>query len=122
MVKKKSNKRKNSYIKRLRKRHNVRSKQYAGWRKQFKNSYMSRLRSRKRSRTRNQKGGTLLIKKMLLNKKPHNCPPGKSWDNVAKECRKMTQFYGNTTFPVKDNSKKKVIQGGFSMKNVNVKF
>ena len=57
MVKKKSNKRKNSYLNRLRKREKVRSKQYAGWRKQFESNYMSRLRSRKRSRVRNQNGG-----------------------------------------------------------------
>lgn len=57
MVKIKSTKRKNSYLNRLRQRERVRSRQYAGWRKQFESSYISRLRSRKRSRVRNQNGG-----------------------------------------------------------------
>ena len=57
MVKKISKKRKNSYLNRLRQREKIRSKQYAGWRKQFESNYMSRLRSRKRSRVRNQNGG-----------------------------------------------------------------
>jgi len=115
MVKKKSNKRKNSYLNRLRKREKVRSKQYAGWRKQFKSSYMSRLRSRKRSRYRNQKGGTLfykekLLKDRLLMANKHQCQSGESWDATAGKCMKKNVVYGNKTFHVKDNAKKKVIQ------------
>lgn len=118
MVKKRSNKRKISYIKRLRQREKVRSKQYAGWRKQFESSYISRLRSRKRSKSRNQKGGSLFLKKKLSQKKP-NCPPGESRDAISGECRKKIEVYGNMAFSVEDKSqKKKVIQnGGFSLKS-----
>jgi len=69
MVRKNSAKRKNSYINRLRQREKVRSKQYAGWRKQFESSYMSRLRSRKSSRGKNQNGGFTIKSSLTKMKK-----------------------------------------------------